>query len=128
MGAHAVVQDFTRNVVPVLVLEEPVTNLLVPHKAVAAQFDSVLPAEICNLVSVVPIELSLIRLYQLRLHHILRRHAVEVPLYQGNLCGICDIPQINGYTYGKIRLVSFLKRAHLSIGRERGRDQCNNCQ
>ena len=78
--AHPCDQRLAVGLRSVCVYEEPVRRLVVPHEAVSDDLHLVLLAERDEAIRDIPAELALLRLQRGRLHLVLGRYGVEVPL------------------------------------------------
>ena len=108
VALHPLVELLLGKEVSFLVLIDPGTDLGMPHKAVTTELDTVLTAEVCNLVRIRPSVFSFPGLGHNWLHVVLSGDAVELLLDKGYLLRSGDIPLIDSNANHEIILVGVL--------------------
>ena len=108
MIPETLVEDFLRNFIALVVNEHPVCELAVPAEGVSAKRNTVLTAEVCDLVSVFPVPLAFTRLERNHLHVVFSCDAVEVLLDQSDLVRILDISDVYSNTHCEVILIGIL--------------------
>ena len=126
VALHPLVEFLLGKEVSFLVLIDPRSNLGMPHKAMAAELDTVLTAEVCDLVGILPGVLTSPGLGHDRLHVVLSGDAVELLLKQRYLLRSGDIPLIDCNANHEIVLVGVLEAGR--ILRSLGSLLCGCCK
>ena len=132
MVLHVRIELLLGKQVAFLVLVHPGADLAVPHQGVAAHLDTVLAAEVRDLVGILPVELALAGLGGLGFHRVLGGDAVELAEDDLDLVRFRDVAVVHGDTDLEVVLVGVLQAVGglrdgagtpLGPGRDRTQDQ-----
>ena len=86
-----------------------------PQEIVTTQLDTVLAAEVGNLVCILPVPHTLFGMNHTGFHVVLSSNAVELLFHQRNLLGLCDVTLVHCHTYHKVILVGILEGDVLNL-------------
>ena len=109
MLTQTLIEDLLLDFPTLLVGKHPVGKLRMPAQAVATQFDTILSAEVSNLVSLFKVPYALLRMQHTGFHVVLSSNAAEFGLHQINLVSISDVTLIQCNTNHKVVLVGILQ-------------------
>ena len=109
MLAQTLVEHLFLHLLAFLVGEHPVGKLRVPAEAVAAHLDTVLTAEVGNLVGLLKVPHALLRVQLSGFHVVLGGHAVELFQDEFLLCVVANVALVQCHADSEIVLVGIFQ-------------------